>query len=224
MYFDISWKNLTSLIGIDFPDGITELNCSHNSLTSLEGCPNSVTYLDCSNNSLTSLKNCPNSVTELDCSHNSLTSLKNCPNSVTYLDCSDNSLTSLEDCPNSVINLDCSHNSLTSLEICPNKVTTLDCDNNSLTSLQYCPNSVKHICYVHNPMCEEYSDKEVKDIHKINTIKLYKRGIEQVNTVISATKIQRLWKRYWYNTLDDNGINRYCKFALNQACCDGIVI
>ena len=50
MRFNISNKNLTTLEGIEFPDGITELNCSYNSLTSLQYCPKSVTHLYCYNN------------------------------------------------------------------------------------------------------------------------------------------------------------------------------
>ena len=54
MKFDISGKNLTTLEGINFPDGITELDCSNNSLTSLQYCPNSVIHLICNNNPLSS--------------------------------------------------------------------------------------------------------------------------------------------------------------------------
>ena len=42
--------------------------------------------------------------------------------------------------------------------------------------------------------------------------------------MISSVKIQRTWKKYWYDDLDKNGINRYCKFALDQAHRDNIVI
>ena len=51
MRFDIRGKKLTTLKGIDFPDGISELYCIHNSLTNLEYCPSSVTVLYCNNNS-----------------------------------------------------------------------------------------------------------------------------------------------------------------------------
>ena len=183
MMFDISFQNLTTLKGINFPEGITEL--------------------DCSNNSLTSLQYCPSSVRTLNCTSNSLTSLQYCPNSVIYLYCANNSLTSLQYCPKSVI--------------------SLDCHNNSLTSLQYCPISVKYLYSFYNPLSSEYMIYHTEEIHKINTVKSYKLGIDRLNLMISSVKIQRGWKKYWYDELDDNGINRYCKFALNQSQCDGIL-
>ena len=182
MMFDISFQNLTTLKGINFPEGITELDCSNNSLTSLQYCPSSVRTLNCTSNSLTSLKYCPNSVTHLYCINNSLTSLQYCPNSMIDLYCSDNLLTSLE----------------------------------------YCPNSVLYIESYNNPLSSEYF-KTIKQIHKINTFKSYRLGIHKLNSMISSVKIQRLWKKYWYDELDINGINRYCKFALNQAQHDGIL-
>ena len=204
MKFDISGKNLTTLEGINFPDGITGLNCSRNSLTSLQYCPNSVTYLYCYDNLLTNLEYCPNSLTRLCCPNNSIISLEYCPDSVTYLNCS--------------------NNSLTSLEYCPNSVTELYCSNNSLTSLEYCPSSVTYLYYDNNPLSPEYLNKTIQQVHKINTVKSYKLGIFKLNSVMSCVKIQRLWKKYWYDELDINGINRYCKFALNQGQRDSIVI
>ena len=100
----------------------------------------------------------------------------------------------------------------------------LDCSNNSLTSLQYCPNSVARFYCYHNPLSPEYLNKTIRETHKINTVKSYKLGIHKLNSMIFSVKIQRTWKKYWYNQLDENGINRYCKFALDQAQQHGIVI
>jgi len=75
MKVDISNKNITSLTEInwnEYCDEITELNCSYNQLTNLEGCPNSLEVLSCSNNQLTSLERCSNSVTTLYCRNNPL--------------------------------------------------------------------------------------------------------------------------------------------------------
>ena len=224
MRFDISGKNLRTLQGIEFPEGITKLNCSNNSLRSLQYCPKSVTQLNCSYNKLTSLEYCPKSVTLLNCRDNTLTSLQYCPSPVTYLHCSHNSLTSLEYCPNFVTQLYCDNNSLTSLQSCPNSVRRLDCSNNSLTSLQDCPNSVIYLFSDNNPLSPEYFNKSIEEIHKINTLKSYTLGIHKLNSMIFSVRIQRSWKKYWYDELDDNGINRYCKFALDQAQHDGILI
>ena len=178
----------------------------------------------CSNNSLTNLEHCPNSLIYLNCKNNSLTSLQYCPNSVTELYCYGNSLTSLEYCPNSITELYCYGNSLTSLEYCPNSLKYLNCLDNLLTNLEHCPNSVTNLYCYNNPLSLEYLNKSTQEIHKINTFKSYKLGIYKIHTIISAVKIQRLWKKYWYDELDEHGINRYCKFALNQARRDNIVI
>ena len=74
-------------------DQITELDCSYKQLTSLEGIENLVNLkiLNCSCNQLTSLKGIENLVNLkiLDCYYNQLTSLKGIENLVDprYLDC-----------------------------------------------------------------------------------------------------------------------------------------
>ena len=80
-------------------------NCSHNSLTSLEGAPIHVGGdFYCKYNQLTSLKGSPRRVGGyFDCMNNQLTSLKYSPMSVgEYFFCTNNQLTSLEDGPESV--------------------------------------------------------------------------------------------------------------------------
>jgi len=72
--------------------GVTNLDCSDNQLTTLNGCPTSVTRLNCSDNQLTSLVGCPNSVTWLSCTNNQLTTLNGFPSSVTSLYCFGNNL------------------------------------------------------------------------------------------------------------------------------------
>lgn len=203
MKFSVRGQNLKTLVGIDFPDGITDFDCSHNQLTNLQGCPNSATKLYCSNNLLTSLYGCSNSVTQLLCFNNSLTSLQGCPNSVTELDCFDNSLTSLHGCSNSVTSLECGGNQLTSLRDCPQSVTGLDCNP--------------------NPLREEYKNKTLEQIHQMNKIKAYKRGIKQLNRLLATIKIQKNWKRYWYDKVDKQGINRFCKYALQCDINNGLV-
>ena len=73
-------------------------------------------------------------------------------------------------------------------------------------------------------MSPEYRNKTLQEIHDINTLKSYRLGTHKLNSMISCVKIQRTCKKYWYDELDDNGINRYCKFALNQARRDGTVM
>ncbi len=97
-----------------------DLDCSHNKLTSLEGCPKEV-HGDfyCSDNDLTSLEHGPKEVHgSFYCSYNKLTSLKGCLEIVKgKFSCSGNKLTSLEYGPKEIQgDFYCSDNDLTSLD------------------------------------------------------------------------------------------------------------
>lgn len=112
--FDISNSNLTTLVGITFPDNLRFLDCSNNNLTDLKGCPETLEILYCWQNQLTSLKDCPKSIKSIMAGHNQLTTLIGCPNELMILECSDNLLTTLKGCPNSVTVLSCYSNPLDS--------------------------------------------------------------------------------------------------------------
>ena len=83
-------------------DQITQLNCSNNQLTNLEGIENltNLVYLSCWNNQLTSLEGIENLIDleYLSCERNQLTSLDGIENLINlkYLYCQNNQLTSLE--------------------------------------------------------------------------------------------------------------------------------
>ena len=217
MKFDISGQGLTSLKNVNFPENVTELVCSVNDLTSLEYCPSSVTKLWCNYNQLTSLEHCPSSLTVLCCSGNQLSSLKYCPSSLTVLYCSVNQLPSLKYCPSSVTELWCSHNQLPSLKHCPSSVTELWCSHNQLTSLKHCPSSVIELNCIGNQLNDEYKDISIGKIHKLHRKKSFLKGLGIVQRIIKdfkARKIQKIWQRWWYDELDDEGVSRYCKRTL----------
>ena len=148
--FDISCRDLTSLIGINFPENVRTLNCNFNQLISLEGCPPSVRKLNCHNNQLTSLKGCSPSVR--------------------LLYCWTNLLTNLEDCP---------------------------------------PFVIKLYCY-DNPLNSDYLDKSLTEIHEINKIKAYRKGILKLNSIIFSTIIQRCFRYHYYDKLNSDGISVFC--------------
>ena len=202
--FDISFRNLTSLIGVTFPENVHILDCNNNQLTSLEGCPPSVQILDCYTNQLTSLEGCPPSVQELYCWNNQLTNLEGCPPSVQHLYCNNNQLTSLEGCPPSAQILYCGKNKLTSLEDCPSSVENLYCNN--------------------NPLNTEYRNKSLEEIHKINRIKAYRKGILILNSIIFPTVIQRFFRYHYYDKLNSNGISLFCLRSMEEDKKSGIII
>ncbi len=77
---DLSDKNLKS-IPIKFKEVTGHFSCSHNQLTSLEGCPETVGGgFSCNNNQLTSLKYCPETVGgDFWCSYNQITNFDGLP-------------------------------------------------------------------------------------------------------------------------------------------------
>ena len=93
----IRFKRLTKL-PLKFGRVSGDFDCSHNNLTSLEGCPGWVgRNFDCHNNNLTSLKGSPSSIEDdFVCHNNKLTTLEGGPRVVNgNFDCSSNQLTNL---------------------------------------------------------------------------------------------------------------------------------
>ena len=114
---DVSNKGITDLTGIDYFTALTNLNCSNNSLESLDVSANTaLTVLNCSNNSLGTL----------DVSANT---------ALTKLSCGSNSLTSLDVSQNTqLIELNCYKNKLTSLDVSANtRLSTLRCYENQIS-------------------------------------------------------------------------------------------
>ena len=204
MTFDISNRNLTSLVGVTFPENVQILYCENNQLTSLKGCPPSVQRLYLYNNQLTSLEGCPPSVQILYC-HN-------------------NQLTSLEYCSLSVQELYCGNNRLTSLEGCPSSVQQLYCWNNQLTSLEGCSPSVQKLCCWSNPLNTDYRNKSLQEIHKINRIKAYRKGILKLNSIIFPTLIQRCFRYHYYDKLNSDGVSLFCLRSMEKDKKSGILI
>src|SRR2546421_605462 len=148
-----------------------------------------------------------------DISRKGLTTLKDVefPPNVTTLYCSNNNLTTLEGCPPSVIKLHCTYNLLTTLKGCPSSVKELYCRSNQLTTLEGCPSSVKKLICRNNSLIDQYQNKSLNEIHKINRIKALKKGISLINNLLSALRIQRFWRKWWYEELDSEGINRFIR-------------
>ncbi len=118
-HINVSNLNIADLTGIEYFPNIWELNCSKNTLTSLDMSKNTeLKYLYCYQNNLTVLdvSKCPN-LLSLDCRYNDLLSLDVTNN--TELDF-----------------FQCAYNSLTSLNLRNNsKLSDLFCDGNRLTAL-----------------------------------------------------------------------------------------
>lgn len=141
-----SYMNISSLEGIEYFYCLTELDCSHNSLTSLDTRNNSaLKSLNCCDNNLSSLNVPSNSVlNELICANNQLTTLDVSNNTaLTILACDGNQLTYLNVSNNTALEcLYCHGNQLKTLDINSNTaLTTLECWENLLTTLNLSNNT-----------------------------------------------------------------------------------
>lgn len=131
---------ITKLTDIDRFSNLETLDCSYNSLTSLDLSKNRhLTSVNCMRNSLRTLSvaGCKE-LRALDCSYNSLTSLDlSSATALQSVDCSNNSLATLNVGGCSALRtLDCSYNKLTTLDLSKTTgIVTVNCKRNSLTSL-----------------------------------------------------------------------------------------
>jgi len=135
-------ESITSLRGIEYLTGLTELYCSNNSLSALDVSKNTaLTNLQCNGNSLSVLDVSKNTaLTELHCDGNSLSALDVSKNTaLTVLYCYDNSLSVLDVSNNTALaDLECNDNRLSVLYVSNNTaLTKLNCSNNRLSVLDF---------------------------------------------------------------------------------------
>ena len=137
---NIAEKGLTDLSALKYFTGLQTLDCSRNSLTTLDvSALTNLTSLDCSDNQLTALDvSALTNLTSLNCYRNELTKLDVSKlTNLTSLDCSFNSLTTLDvSALTKLTSLDCYRNELTKLDVSAlTKLTSLYCYRNELTKL-----------------------------------------------------------------------------------------
>ena len=111
-----------------------------------------------------------------------------------------------------------------SLKDCPSSVQILDCRNNQLSSLEDCPPSVQYFWSDNNPLNTEYRNKSLEEIHKINRIKAYRKGVLKLNSIIFPTLIQRCFRYYYYDKLNSDGISLFCLRSMEEDKKSGIII
>lgn len=171
-----------------------------------------VQYVNKRHKELKSLRDAtlPKRINTLDCSFNFLTSLDGCP-WVRTIHCDANLLTSLIGCPKSVRTICCSINNLRSLEGLPEGVEYVDCRHNQIETLEHLPLSVTTLRFEQDRLSKEYRRKTLEEIHRINGSKRFFRAFVKLNRYMMAIRIQRVWRRWWYDILDEYGVNRFCK-------------
>jgi RNA recognition motif-containing protein len=142
---DVNDSGIFDLTGIEAFINLTELNCSHNSLDSIDVSANTaLTNLNCSYNSLDSIDISYNTaLTAFNCDSNLIASLDVSTNVLlTHLLCRDNLLTSLDVSANPLLyEFRCSRNQITALDV-SNKpdLFLFACAGNLLTSIDVSTN------------------------------------------------------------------------------------
>jgi uncharacterized repeat protein (TIGR01451 family) len=143
---------LVSLDGMQYFDGLQNLNCTDNQLTSLPTLPSTLQSLSCQNNQLISLPGIPTTLQHLECSGNLLASLPALPATLQHLRCNVNQLTSLPTLPASLQFLYCWNNQLTNLPTLPASLQFLYCWNNQLTNLPALPPALQVLYCFNNQL------------------------------------------------------------------------
>ena len=226
---NIAEKGLTDLSALKYFTGLQTLDCSRNSLTTLDvSALTNLTSLDCSLNwlteldvsALTKLKSLScyenaltklnvsgqTNLTSLDCSFNSLTELDvSALTSLTSLDCYRNELTKLDVSNLTLLTkLDCAYNQLTALNVSKlTHLTNLDCAHNQLTALD-----VSNLTGLKDFDC---SDNQLTELDVSNLT-----GLEELDcsenqlTALDVSKLTGLTHLYCYSNLltalDLNGL------------------
>ena len=185
---NISEKGLTDLSALKYFTGLQTLDCSRNSLTTLDvSALTNLTSLDCSDNQLTALDVSKlTHLTILDCSDNELTALDVSKlTGLTKLDCSFNSLTTLDvSALTKLTSLDCYRNELTKLVVSKlTGLTKLDCAYNQLTAL-----NVSNLTGLTDLDCSDNQLKEL-DVSNLTLLTdLYCSGNQLTAVNVSALK------------------------------------
>ena len=185
---NIAEKGLTDLSALKYFTGLQTLDCSRNSLTTLDvSALTNLTSLDCSDNQLTALDVSKlTHLTILDCSDNELTALDVSKlTGLTKLDCSFNSLTTLDvSALTKLTSLDCYRNELTKLVVSKlTGLTKLDCAYNQLTAL-----NVSNLTGLTDLDCSDNQLKEL-DVSNLTLLTdLYCSGNQLTAVNVSALK------------------------------------
>ena len=184
-------KNLSILPDLSIYTCLRKLECSGNKITQLNNLPYSLEELNCSNNQITQLNNLPSSLQKLDCPCNQLKQLDNFPPSLQMLYCNDNQITQLSNLPSSLLKLYCPYNQLSQLDNLPPSLKILHCNYNQITQLDNLPLSLRFLGCSGNKL-ENNNLEYWKEQTKNKKLKLLKEKI-------CIRKIQRQWRKYWYD-------------------------
>lgn len=209
--FNVSFKFIKSLKGIEYFTSLTSLSCMADEITSLDLSHNtSLKSLNCRGNYelVLDLSKIPESLTWLDCSATSTKELDLSKHTaLEYLNCESNKMERLDVSSNTALKtLICCDNNLTELDVSKNATLEyLNCATNNLTSLDISKNpaltylncnynNVSGINFGDNPVLEElrcqYNQFTELDLSKLTSVALLDCGYNQMTTLdVSMTAL-----------------------------------
>ena len=181
------YRDIRSLIGIEYFTALQTLECYSNLLTSLDISRNTaLKSLDCARNQLTVLDVSQNTVLEsLDCAKNQLAALDVSRNTaLKSLDCANNQLTSLDVSRNTALeSLNCADNQLTALDISQNTaLESLICAGNKLTALNVSGNATLEFL---NCESNELTALDVNRNTALNTLNCLNNRLTSLNVSLN---------------------------------------
>lgn len=181
------YRDIRSLIGIEYFTALQTLECYSNLLTSLDISRNTaLKSLDCARNQLTVLDVSQNTVLEsLDCAKNQLAALDVSRNTaLKSLDCANNQLTSLDVSRNTALeSLNCADNQLTALDISQNTaLESLICAGNKLTALNVSGNATLEFL---NCSTNELTELNVDQNAVLNTLNCLNNRLTSLNVSLN---------------------------------------
>ena len=151
--YDIEGNVLTHSL-----EGVINLDCSDNQLSSLPVLPDTLKELDCSYNRLQTLPDLPKALKTLFCFSNRLQTLPELPKALKQLHCHVNRLQTLPELPKRLKELCCSNNYLPVLKELPKTLTWFECHNNPLVFIfplpkrpRYYYGVPKNLTLLHSP-------------------------------------------------------------------------
>lgn len=138
--FNLRFKHIRSIDGIQFFTSLIALDCSYNLIDSISELPPNLRSFQCIDNNLTALPPLPDSLESLVVNSNNLTLLPILPPNITTLGFGQNHISSLAVLPSMLYALYCNNNNLTALpSIIPSSLTVLNCNGNRISSLPPLP-------------------------------------------------------------------------------------
>lgn len=210
-------EHTETLQGLDYPEGVTHIDCTNKGLKSLIGCPPTVTHLDCANNKLKSLEGCPPSVIWLSCKNNQLESLEGCSPNVQWLHCKNNHLENFKWCPPAVKYIDCELNHIKSWEgFTGTNIYEVNLMRNRMEDLRGIPQSIITLHLGNNPLKSLETDRPLPNL---NVLTLWNKHVSGTDILANLKGLPSTIQCLGLDYREDKSYLAYCPNNVTLSLC-----